>query len=695
MNNKKPFVIFLVLLAFCFASFAEDSLLLADVPIVYGEENFIQRIDEKTGGDREPVGVVLSGGSARAFAHIGVLQYLEEQGMYPDYIVSNSMGSIIALLYGAGMSPAQILELVTSSDFGELFDFSIPLNSGLLNVSKFKSLIGAYVGEDLRLEDLMIPVMVVCEDLVTKRQILITEGDFLDVLTASFALPVYFGSVEYEDHILIDGGIANLVPVDVAYRYSNNVLVSTTFYAGKDLNLRNPITGLNVSIDIGKRRQGVLELKDHPNAVWVRCNVEDFSFMDFNEGAALAESGYDSSLEMKDEISGLVDIYNGDSAAAAEFNKEFGKKRISFASRMPKIKRRYDLYNRTKTVGTSTNLGLAFESFEDDVYSLRDDSIVGVDWSLSAGNFGMKVVLGAAFNASSYGYGSYTEGVSSYPHVLPSVDVSMDYYLLSHVKASVRGSASLSGHSSGKGFAFYFNVLESIQYRSGAFAIGKLPGKFSVLVTQTLEMFHPGEGTFKVYYDASTPLLGGEVAFLYGSQSLSSRLGLGVQGLGWIGKDASRLFGSVSVSVDTKPSDRICIGLSASSRFSFDGKGNVPVFYKDGFILASPIIKSQGSPSAVSANAQQYIIAASASFDYVFQPKRVGIAELVLVSNSAVGAFCNLLWYNGASPSVQIGARLSTDIGFLGLKNSPLSVGVAYDLSIGKVLWKVSFTSVR
>ena len=113
---KRKFVIVLMLLAMCFGVFAEDSLLLADVPIIYGEESFIQRIEAKTGGEREPIGIVLSGGSARAFAHIGVLQYLEEQGIYPDYIVSNSMGSIIGMLYGAGMSPAQILDVVTSSD---------------------------------------------------------------------------------------------------------------------------------------------------------------------------------------------------------------------------------------------------------------------------------------------------------------------------------------------------------------------------------------------------------------------------------------------------------------------------------------------------------------------------------------------------------------------------------------------------
>lgn len=703
MNNRKILVVVLVLFSLCFAAFAEDSLLLSDVPIVYGEEGFVQRIEAKTGGERDAVGVVLSGGSARAFAHIGVLQYLEEQGVHPDYIVSNSMGSIVALLYGAGMTPDQILELVTSADFGRLFDFSIPLNTGLLNVSKFKSFVGAYVGEGLRLEDLVIPVMVVCEDMVTKRQVLITEGDFLDVLVASFALPVYFGSVEYDGHVLIDGGIANLVPVDVAYRYSDQVLVSTTFYAGKDLNLKNPLTGLNVSIDIGKTRQGVSELKDHPDAVWVRCNVEDFSFMDFKSGALLAQHGYDSCLEMEEGIARLVAVYNGEgleddasnatAKATSEFDKLLTRKRVSFASRFPKLKRSYEVYDRTKTVGSSSNLGFSFESFENEVYSLRDDSVLGLDYSFSTGNFDLKASVGAAFSFRSFGYGSYESGRVSYPHVLPDVDVCLDYYLFNNIKASVRGSMNLSRHSSSKGVAFYFDVLQSIQYRSGSFSIGKVPGSFSFAAVQTFEVLFPGEGVYETFYDSSSPLLGGEARLSYSSQVFSSRLGVGVQHLGWFGKDFSRTFGTASIELGVNPSDRIGIGVDVASRFSFDGGGDVPVFSKDGFQLADPVIRSQGSPNAALGNDQQYIIAAGLSFDYMFQSGKLGIAELILLSNSSVGAFCNLLWYDGATPAVQLGAKVSCDFGFLGLKDAPLAVGVSYDFSIGKVLWSVSLRS--
>ena len=114
-----------VLAASVFASdadIADTGLLISDIPVTYGDEGFRERILERTGGDRDPVGLVLTGGSARALAHIGVLQYLEENGIVPDFIVSNSMGSIIALLYAAGLSPADISELLMSADLSDLFN---------------------------------------------------------------------------------------------------------------------------------------------------------------------------------------------------------------------------------------------------------------------------------------------------------------------------------------------------------------------------------------------------------------------------------------------------------------------------------------------------------------------------------------------------------------------------------------------
>lgn len=308
------------------ALFAEtDDLLLSGEPVYYGEEQFIRRINERC-VDHEPVGLVLTGGSARALAHIGVLRYLEENGIVPDYIISNSMGSIIAMTYAAGMSPDQILEICTSFDLGTLFDLSLPIGRGLLATDGLESLVASILGEDLRLEDLEIPVMIVSEDLVTKRQIRICSGDFYTVFTASYALPVYFTPVEYEGHLLTDGGIANIAPLEAAYDYGSNNIIASTFYSGKSTNLGNPITVLNTAIDIGKRRQGMEEILAHPEAIWIRCDVEDFSFMEFSSGSLMAERGYQSSQEHEEELSVYAQFASKLSQSTVGKRAEYQKK---------------------------------------------------------------------------------------------------------------------------------------------------------------------------------------------------------------------------------------------------------------------------------------------------------------------------------------------------------------------------------
>jgi NTE family protein len=125
------------------------------------------------------------------------------------------------------------------------------------------------------------------------------------VLEAAYALPVFFPPVAYGDHLLIDGGITNLVPLGIAMEYSDKVIVSSTFYDAKGLNLRNPLIVLNTSIDIGKRRAGVVDLLEHPEAVWIRCSVESFSFMAFDRLEELAALGYVSADAVSEKLKAL------------------------------------------------------------------------------------------------------------------------------------------------------------------------------------------------------------------------------------------------------------------------------------------------------------------------------------------------------------------------------------------------------
>ncbi len=305
MRSRKIYIVpvlLIMIITHIFGSSNEDMIILNNtnslmssfVPIEYGNEEFMQRIQERTKGEREPIGLLLSGGSARAFAHIGVIAYIEELGIVPDYIISNSMGSIVGILYAAGLNSNQLYEMSKNLDVSTLFDMTLPMKGGLLDPSKFVSFVSSYIAKGKELQDLDIPIMVITEDIATKRSVRLMEGDIESILAASFALPVYFPPVEFRGHMLIDGGLINLAPVEIAYEYGDNVIVSSTFYEGKGLNLRDPLTVLNVSLDIGKRRNGAYSLYTHPEAVWIRCDVEDFSFMAFDKIDELRDKGYSS-----------------------------------------------------------------------------------------------------------------------------------------------------------------------------------------------------------------------------------------------------------------------------------------------------------------------------------------------------------------------------------------------------------------
>jgi predicted acylesterase/phospholipase RssA len=283
--------------------FYEDaSILSVAEPVVLGEESFSRRVGVLADG-KEPFGLVLSGGSARAFAHIGVLELLEEEGIRPDFIVADSMGAIIALLYCAGLAPADIAALFDAFPANELFDPELPCAGGFLDSGRFVALVHALTG-DLDLSELPIPALIACEDLLSRRQVLLAEGDFATVAAASFAMPAVFEPVHFRDFLLIDGGVANLVPVSAAYRYSGKIAVATALYARK-LDYSSPFVVINRALDIGKTRSSVEGMLAHRPVV-IRCDVEKLSYMQFSHPSEVAARGKASAREALDEVRAIA-----------------------------------------------------------------------------------------------------------------------------------------------------------------------------------------------------------------------------------------------------------------------------------------------------------------------------------------------------------------------------------------------------
>lgn len=303
------------LLAFIFfgvgTSFGESaaiqSLPLQNVPFYEGIEEFSQRIQQiRETEQREPLGLVLCGGSARAFAHIGVLQAMEENGIVPDFIVANSMGAIIGMLYSYGFSPDQMYKIANTLNLNSYFDLVAPLKGGIVSVRRFTALINELLGKEfVDIKDCAIPILLLTEDLNTKRQIWHASGDFAQVMAAAFAMSFFMEPVDYvlESGVkvkLVDSGTIDIAGLKVADAFSKNLIVSTAFY-DKKMNLNNPIVVINRTISIGKERLAISDIRQL-QPVLIRNDVEKFSFMEFKKIHELVQVGYDSTMKAMEEI---------------------------------------------------------------------------------------------------------------------------------------------------------------------------------------------------------------------------------------------------------------------------------------------------------------------------------------------------------------------------------------------------------
>jgi NTE family protein len=286
------------------SNFPQNDPLRAIVePIRLGTNHVQEKMDAIKAQGREPIGLILAGGSARAYSHIGVLKVLEEHGIFPDFIVANSMGAVIGMLYAAGLSPSTIAELVGELSPESYLNIVLPTRGGLLNADPFVAVIKKIVG-DIDLSDTQIPIIVTAEDLITRRQVQIAEGDFSRVMATTFAIPAIFEPVAFGSFLLVDGGVTNIVPIDIALEYSDTLIISTALY-DKDMSFDNPISVINRAFDIGKTRAGMKGIMKVKPFI-IRNRVEEISYMQFSTPSFIIELGSSSAnAVVRDIVAGL------------------------------------------------------------------------------------------------------------------------------------------------------------------------------------------------------------------------------------------------------------------------------------------------------------------------------------------------------------------------------------------------------
>ncbi|MFK7885839.1 MAG: patatin-like phospholipase family protein [Gammaproteobacteria bacterium] len=293
-----------------------------------------------TDQDRPSVGLALSGGGARGAAHVGVLKVLEELSIPVDCIAGTSMGAIVGGLYAGGMSAAELEQVIGSVDWSDAFrddpqrdqlsfrrkqddydflaDFELGLRDGAvklpLGVVQGQKLglllrrLNTPVGAIASFDRLPIPFRAVATDAVSGSTVVLGSGDLTRAQRASMAAPGVFAPVVLDGRLLIDGGISNNLPINVARAMGADIVIAVdiSFPLLPRESLDSAITLSNQALTILVRREAARQLGLlTPRDVAIVPPLGTYSSADFSSLSVAIETGYKAASKQREQLAAL------------------------------------------------------------------------------------------------------------------------------------------------------------------------------------------------------------------------------------------------------------------------------------------------------------------------------------------------------------------------------------------------------
>ena len=239
------------------------------------------------------IGLALGGGAARGFAHIGVIQVLEEAGIRPDLVVGTSAGSLVAALYAAGRSGAELARVALLMDESAITDWSFP-GRGMIRGEALARYVREQTG-GRSIEQLPLPLGIVATDLDSGSALLFQRGDVGMAVRASSAVPAIFQPVRIGDREYVDGGLVAPVPVRFARQMGAELVIAVDISSPPDGNATSdPFKMLLQTFAIMGKSINHFELKDAD--VVLRPRLAGISSADFTARKRAIESGREAAL---------------------------------------------------------------------------------------------------------------------------------------------------------------------------------------------------------------------------------------------------------------------------------------------------------------------------------------------------------------------------------------------------------------
>lgn len=267
------------------------------------------------------VGLVLSGGGAKGFAHIGVLKVIDSLGIKIDYISGTSMGAVIGSLYATGYSGKQLESMFNSQDFDELINDNFPRDSKpfyerensekyavVLPFDKFKISLPSALSRGQNVYNLLyhlmlpvndikdfsklpIPFFCVATDIETGESLILDKGRLAEAVTASAALPSLFQPVEIDNRILIDGGVTNNFPIAELRDKGMDIIIGVDVQdALKDRASLKSAPDILLQIN-NFRTINAMKDKVSLTDIYIKPDITNFSVISFSKGEDIIANG--------------------------------------------------------------------------------------------------------------------------------------------------------------------------------------------------------------------------------------------------------------------------------------------------------------------------------------------------------------------------------------------------------------------
>ncbi len=252
-------------------------------------------------GNMLPVGLALSGGTAKAVTHVGIIKALVEAEIPIDYITATSGGSMVGAFYASGMPISSIMQVANSLSWSKLIALRFS-RLGFVSSKRIQDFVTEVIG-NIEFKDLKTPCQIVATDLATGGKRVFRRGAVALAVRASCSIPQIFLPVEIDGIYYVDGGFSEYLPVETLREMEQEVFVIGASLADERSIYRRPRNYLQLAMHV----MGLIAKTNYrvsaPKAdVLVHPNMENYSPFDFDASEELIELGYNTTRDMIPEI---------------------------------------------------------------------------------------------------------------------------------------------------------------------------------------------------------------------------------------------------------------------------------------------------------------------------------------------------------------------------------------------------------